>query len=196
MLCGDMYCIGYLVCDDLSSLINSISLLYFWAGAPSFAELDSSCSVENWCKDGICPEGTTCFGSPTCNIQELIRAGMEAEKGESGGVDEGSDTKAGEEDADEDEDEESKHFFCGLDWGAVSNNCDGSQPCPTGTNEECVMLGAQCFGGTTCDSSKGDGEYFEFFGLLYEDARNRLFCGYISCTVTTTLFDIRADLCD
>lgn len=31
--------------------------------------------------------------------------------------------------------------FCGLTWGAASSNCDNSQPCPGGLDEECTYGG-------------------------------------------------------
>eukprot|EP00578_Thalassiosira_sp_NH16_P020860 CAMPEP_0181083974 /NCGR_PEP_ID=MMETSP1071-20121207/4450_1 /TAXON_ID=35127 /ORGANISM="Thalassiosira sp., Strain NH16" /LENGTH=1372 /DNA_ID=CAMNT_0023165681 /DNA_START=213 /DNA_END=4331 /DNA_ORIENTATION=- len=84
-----------------------------------------------------------------------------------GDAEEGSDTEGGIE---------SNHFFCGLDWNSVSNDCDGAQHCPTGIDDECELFGAVCFAGTTCDAAKGHGEMFKFLGLPYEDTRNTLFC--------------------
>ena len=53
-------------------------------------EADSNCSVEYWCRDGVCADGMSCFGGLDCNIQDLIEAELEKEKeanGEAGGDD-------------------------------------------------------------------------------------------------------------
>lgn len=73
-------------------------------------------------------------------------------------------------------DDDSNHFFCGLDWGTVSADCDAAQHCPSGNDDECTSPGAVCFGGTECDASRGDGQYFEYLGLASHDSRNKLFC--------------------
>ena len=76
----------------------------------------------------------------------------------------------------EGEDDEANHFFCGLDWNTVSNDCNAAQHCPTGSDGECEAPGAACFGGTMCDASKGHGKHFNYLGLAYTDMRNHLFC--------------------
>jgi len=97
-------------------------------------------------------------------------------------------------------DHESIHFFCGLDYNSIVNDCAAAQHCPSGTDEECELPGALCFGGTTCDASKGHGEFFEYFSVPYHDARNRLYCApgwtadWISyCTIEN---QCRDGLCD
>ncbi|KAL7551450.1 hypothetical protein ACHAWF_015575 [Thalassiosira exigua] len=134
----------------------------------------SICAAENWCKDGTCPDGTSCLGGSGCHIQELVRAQLKNEQGGHGS--DAHETGFVTEEGKEEEEKESDHFFCGLDWNIVEGDCIAAQHCPTGTDDECEIDGAVCFGGTSCDARKGHGELFHLLGLPYHDTRNGLFC--------------------
>lgn len=73
--------------------------------------------------------------------------------------------------------QESNNNFCGTTWDDASSNCAERQHCPTGTDSECEISGHICFGGTTCDVTKGDGAKFKFANVPYNDISNTRFCG-------------------
>jgi hypothetical protein len=73
--------------------------------------------------------------------------------------------------------QESNNNFCGTSWDDASANCKERQHCPSGTDDECTTENHICFGGTTCDVTKGDGSKFAFVDVPYEDISNTRFCG-------------------
>ena len=73
--------------------------------------------------------------------------------------------------------QDSNHYFCGTSWGDASDNCKERQHCPSGSDDECDTEGHICFGDTTCDVTKGDGNLFKYANVPYEDISNTRFCG-------------------
>ena len=70
-------------------------------------------SVENWCRDGMCDNGMSCFGAPDCNIQDIINAQLEAEKAANGESDE-SESDSGKGPL-MPEDDPKRNNFCGSE---------------------------------------------------------------------------------
>ena len=127
---------------------------HFFCGT-SWNKISKECDTSQHCPTGSDDEcqnpGLSCFAGTECD----------ASKGDGSAYEEYI---------------ESDHFFCGLGWNTVSSDCDNAQHCPTGIDTECEISGASCFGGTSCDAAKGHGAMFQYLGLPYEDARNKLFC--------------------
>ena len=77
-------------------------------------------SVENWCRDGMCENGMSCFGAPDCNIQDIINAQLEAEKEANGEPDETESSNKGPLMA---EDDPKRSNFCGSECVLINYTC-------------------------------------------------------------------------
>ena len=70
--------------------------------------------------------------------------------------------------------------FCGMSWADASENCDEKQPCPSGSDDECLLPGLICFADTMC-SSEGSSASADPLAVIveadHEALTNRKFCG-------------------
>ena len=138
--------------EDIYINCQQFCFLFVVKGASSYDEISTICSVDAWCRDGTCPSGLSCYSNFDCNVQDIIRAEIEEET-DANAIANGEveDEVIDEDDAvQEDETVEGDHFFCGLNWNTVAADCESAQHCPSGTDDECELFGAVCFGGTSC----------------------------------------------
>jgi len=140
-------CFGGTTCDFREGHGNAFkyaNVAYDDISNTRFCGLDwataiDDCSIGTHCPTGFseeCPDGQSCYGGLSCNVNDIMEELEEEEEANGPPVAPRIDKHSAK-----------RHNFCGTTWGNANADC--SMWCPEGENTDCPG-GMQCFGSTEC----------------------------------------------